>query len=107
MQLSSLDVSVVVIYIILIFSIAIGAKIFMKKHFLTKQKVGLRAIENHYLAGRSITFYEALLSIIATEFSAMAFLIIPTYVYFDNFSYLKFVIGAVISRSFISWYFIP
>lgn len=79
----------------------------MKKHFLAKQKVGLRAIENHYLAGRSITFYEALLSIIATEFSAMAFLIIPTYVYFDNFSYLKFVIGAVISRSFISWYFIP
>lgn len=79
----------------------------MKRHFLSKRKTGLKSIENHYLAGRSITFLEATMSIIATEFSAMAFIIIPTYVYFDNLSYLKFVIGAVLSRSFISWYFIP
>lgn len=107
MQLSSLDVAVVMAYIVLIFSIAVGANIFMKKHSLAKRKEGLKPIENHYLAGRSITVWEATLSIIATEFSAMAFLIIPTYVYFDNMNYLKFVIGACLSRSFISWYFIP
>lgn len=107
MQLSSLDVAVVVAYIVLIFSIAVGANVFMRKHSLAKRKDGLKPIENHYLAGRSITFWEATLSIIATEFSAMAFLIIPTYVYFDNMNYLKFVIGACLSRSFISWYFIP
>ncbi|WPU64645.1 sodium:solute symporter family transporter [Peredibacter starrii] len=107
MQLSSLDVAVVMAYIVLIFSIAVGANVFMKKHSLAKRRGGLKPIENHYLAGRSITFWEATLSIIATEFSAMAFLIIPTYVYFDNMNYLKFVIGACLSRSFISWYFIP
>jgi Na+/proline symporter len=107
MQLSTFDVAVVMAYIVLIYSIAFRANVFMKKHFLAKRKEGLRAIENHYLAGRSITFWEAVLSIVATEFSAMAFLIIPTYVYFDNLSYLKFVIGAVLSRTFISWYFIP
>lgn len=107
MQLSSLDVAVVVAYIVLIFSIAVSANVFMKKHSFNKRKEGIRPIENHYLAGRSITFWEGVLSIVATEFSAMAFLIIPTYVYLDNFSYIKFVVGALISRCFISWYFIP
>lgn len=107
MQLSSFDVAVVVAYIVLIFSIALSANVFMRKHFLNRRKEGLRPIENHYLAGRSITLWEGVMSIIATEFSAMAFLIIPTYVYLDNLSYLKFVIGAVISRWFISWYFVP
>jgi len=107
MQLSSLDVAVILAYIILIFFIAIRAKVFMKNWTLAKKNNGLRPIENHYLAGRSISFWEAVMSIIATEFSAMAFLIIPTYVYFENLSYLKFVLGAILSRSFISWYFIP
>ena len=107
MQLSSLDVAVILAYIILIFFIAIKAKMFMKNWLGSKKNNGLRPIENHYLAGRSISFWEAVMSIIATEFSAMAFLIIPTYVYFENMSYLKFVIGAILSRSFISWYFIP
>lgn len=107
MQLGTTDVAIVVGYIIVIFSIALKANVFMRKHSLAKRNQGLKAIENHYLAGRSITFWEATLSIIATEFSAMAFMIIPTYVYFDNLSYIKFIIGACLSRSFISWYFIP
>jgi SSS family solute:Na+ symporter len=107
MQLSPLDVAVVVAYIILIYSIALRANAYMRTSFFSKRADGLRPIENHYLAGRTITFWEAVMSIIATEFSAMAFLIIPTYVYFDNLSYLKFVVGACLSRIFISWYFIP
>jgi SSS family solute:Na+ symporter len=107
MQLSSLDVAVVVAYIILIFIIALKAKLDLRKLFNSNQEDSHKSMENHYLAGRSISFWEAVLSIIATEFSAMAFLIIPTYVYFDNLSYLKFVFGAMISRTFISYYFIP
>lgn len=107
MQLSALDVAVIVGYIILIYSIALRANVMMKKHLLLKRGEGLKQMENHYLAGRSISFWEAVLSIIATEFSAMAFLIIPTYVYMDNFGYVRFVLGACLSRIFISWYFIP
>jgi Na+/proline symporter len=81
MQLGSIDVAIVVIYIIFIFGIAFGARRFMKKQSVS-QGDNINPIENHYLAGKSITFWEALLSIIATEFSAMAFLTIPTYVYF-------------------------
>lgn len=107
MQLGSLDVAIVVAYIVLIFGIALSANIFMKKHFLLKRKEGMKPIESHYLAGRSITFWEATLSIIATEFSALAFLTIPTYVYFENLSYLRFIIGACLSRALISIYFLP
>ncbi len=106
MQLSPLDVGVVVAYIFLIFLIAVKANQFMRRHFLAKKKEGQRAMENHYLAGRSLTFAEGLFSIIATEFSAMAFLILPSYVYFENLSYLRFVIGACVSRWVISYFFI-
>lgn len=107
MNLSPMDVAVVVAYILIIFGIALRANFFMRKHFLLKRKEGLRAIENHYLAGKSITFWEALLSIVATEFSALAFLTIPTYVYFENMNYMRFVLGACISRLIISAFFIP
>ncbi len=106
MQLGQIDVAVVVAYIIFIFSIAFGARRFMKKQSLIEGET-TSPIENHYLAGKSITFWEALLSIIATEFSAMAFLTIPTYVYFENMSYVRFVVGAFLSRSIISVYFLP
>jgi solute:Na+ symporter, SSS family len=104
MHLNTIDVIVVIGYIILIYSIAFGAKRFMKKRFNGNEA---NSVVNHYLAGKTITFWEATLSIIATEFSALAFLIIPTYVYFENLSYLRFVIGACISRALISFFFIP
>ena len=107
MQLTNLDLFVIFGYIALIFTIAYKARVFMKRFEGNDSINGLRPIDNHYLAGKSITFWEATLSIIATEFSAMAFLIIPTYVYMENFSYFKFILGAIISRCFISWYFIP
>ena len=106
MQLSSIDVAIVVAYIILIFCIAFSARRFMRKQTISEGE-NANPIANHYLAGRSITFWEALLSIVATEFSALAFLTIPTYVYFENMSYIRFVFGALISRSLISIYFLP
>ena len=106
MYLSALDVAVVLAYIFLIFGIALKANLDMRQHFVLHKNEGLRPIENHYLAGGSISFWEAVLSIIATEFSALAFLTIPTYAYFDNFNYIRFIVGACISRSLISRYFL-
>lgn len=107
MFLSSFDVAIVVAYIVLIFSIALKANVVMKRHYLVNDKEGFKPIENHYLAGKSITFLEALMSILATEFTAMAFLTIPTYVYLENMHYMKFVIGACISRALIAFFFLP
>jgi len=106
MNLSPIDLAIVVAYIIFIFFLAFGARSFMRKKTLSEGGK-TNPIENHHLAGRSISFWEALLSIIATEFSALAFLTIPTYVYFENMSYIRFVLGAFISRSLISIYFLP
>lgn len=107
MHLSSLDVVVVMAYIILIYMIAIFANRYMRRHTQHTHPDTRDAMVNHYLAGKTITFWEALLSIIATEFSALAFLIIPTYVYFENLSYLRFIIGACLSRALISFFFLP
>lgn len=106
MHLSALDVAVVLAYIFLIFGIALKANLDMRQHFVRYKNDGLRPIENHYLAGGTISFWEAVLSIVATEFSALAFLTIPTYAYFDNFNYIRFIVGACISRSLISRYFL-
>lgn len=107
MGLLSLDVAMVVAYIIVIFVIALQANISLQRRSQIADTAENGAIERHYLAGKSITFLEALLSIIATEFSALAFLMIPTYVYFDNLSYLRFVIGACLSRMIVSIWFLP
>ncbi len=104
MQLSSIDVAIVVIYIMFIFGIAISAKVFLNRKPSSEH---VSEIEDHYIAGKTITFWEATLSIIATEFSALAFLTIPTYVYFENMSYLRFVLGAFLSRTLISMFFLP
>lgn len=108
MNLSPLDVGVVCAYIMLVFSIAVYANIFMKRVSLgRKRQKGITAIENHYLAGKTLSFWEISLSTLAAEFSALAFIAIPSYVYFENLNYIKFVIGACISRLIISQYFLP
>lgn len=107
MYFSPFDFAMIIAYIMLVFFIALQANLFMKRHSLIARRRGLRHIDNHYLAGQSITFWEGLLSILAAEFSALAFLTIPTYVYFGNLNYMKFVVGACISRLLISIFFVP
>lgn len=102
-----MDVAVVLLYIFMIYTIAIMANRAMKKVHKGAALSNHDVMEKHYLAGKTITFWEALMSIIATEFSALAFLIIPTLVYFDNMSYIRFIIGACISRALIAFFFLP
>lgn len=102
-----MDVAVVLAYIVLIYTIAIRANLSMRKVHRRENESNQTVMERHYLAGKSITFWEATLSIVATEFSALAFLIIPTYVYFENMNYIRFVIGACISRALIAFFFLP
>lgn len=107
MHLGTLDIAIIILYIVLVFAIALDAGSFMKMNLRAKNKEGLTYAQNHYLAGKSITFWEALLSMVATEFSALAFLAIPTYVYFENLNALRFIIGACLSRACIALFFLP
>jgi Na+/proline symporter len=61
----------------------------------------------HYLAGRTLKKSEIFLSIVATEVSAITFLVVPTYAFMEDFSYIRFVIGAAIGRLVGSKYILP
>jgi Na+/pantothenate symporter len=101
MELGYIDIFIIIAYITALYAIARRARLFMQKKDLD-EGVETNLIQNHYIAGKSITFWELLLSIVATEFSAMAFLMIPTYVYYENLSFIRFIFGACISRIFIA-----
>lgn len=61
----------------------------------------------HYLSGRSLTKYEVLFSIVATEVSALTFLLVPGSVFSSDFSYIRYVIGACLGRLVASRYILP
>jgi SSS family solute:Na+ symporter len=63
--------------------------------------------EEQYLAGKSLTFWESLCSIIATEVSALTFLGIPAFAYSSDFSFLQIYIGAIFGRLVIASAFLP
>ena len=64
----NIDYIVIILYICLVFLIA---------WLSGKEKREASTPEEQYLAGKKITFYESICSIIATEVSALTFLGIP------------------------------
>lgn len=64
-------------------------------------------VNEQYLAGKSLTFWESLFSIIATEVSALTFLGIPAIAYGGNFSFIQIYFGAILGRIVIAKVFLP
>lgn len=62
--------------------------------------------DDFLLGGRSIPWWAALLSLIATEISAATFLGAPEQGYRRNLTYLQFSIGSIAARFFLANYFI-
>jgi len=95
--------TIIIIYLVAIFVIA-----FLSKR-VEIQEVGHEQdiIEGQYLASRSLTFWESLGSIIATEVSALTFLGIPAFAYAKDFSFVQIYIGAILGRWVIAKYFLP
>lgn len=63
--------------------------------------------KEQYLAGKSLSFWESICSIIATETSALTFLGIPAIAYKGNFSFLQIYMGAIFGRFFIAKFLLP
>jgi SSS family solute:Na+ symporter len=97
-----LDWIVIAGYIFLIFYLAIKAS---NSEKLTNNQ--LSYAEDKYLAGKSLTFTEAICSIIATEVSALTFLGIPAFAFKSDFSFIQIYFGAIIGRFVIATIFIP
>lgn len=101
MGITTLDLTIIGAYLTGIFTLA----------FLSGKKSPATArtsIENEqYLAGKSLTFFESLCSIIATEVSALTFLGIPAFSYGADFSFIHIYLGALIGRIIIAKVFLP
>lgn len=98
-----LDWIVIVAYIALVFVLAIMAG----KKYTSKSTNQDEIAKDMYLAGNSITFFESICSIIATEVSALTFLGIPAFAFNHNFSFIQIYFGAVIGRLVIAVVFLP
>lgn len=100
-SISTIDLAVVFIYLAGIFYLA-----FRSGKFSIKEDSD-NLIEQQYLAGKSLTFFESMSSIIATEVSALTFLGIPAFAYGADFSFIQIYIGALFGRLVIAKVFLP
>ena len=64
-------------------------------------------IEGYFLAKRSIPWWAAGLSIIATSFSAASILGVPGYAYASNMWYLQYQLGDILAAIVVAVLFIP
>lgn len=99
-NIESIDYFVVLVYLIGIFTLA-----FKTGRLSQVNKSDI--LEDQYLAGKSLSFSQSLLSIIATEVSALTFLGIPAFAYGQDFSFIQIYIGAILGRFLIAKYFMP
>lgn len=100
-SISYIDIMVVSLYLSGIFFLA------FKSGKLKTSTKSDNLINDQYLAGKSLTFPESLLSIIATEVSALTFLGIPAFAYGGDFSFIQIYIGALFGRLVIAFIFLP
>jgi solute:Na+ symporter, SSS family len=106
MDMNSIDIQlldwiVIVGYISLIFFLAYRAR--RSVHAEASEE----SAKEQYLANKSLTFWESLCSIIATEVSALTFLGIPAFAFNTDFSFVQIYMGATIGRIFIARLFLP
>lgn len=99
MKFESLDLLVILLYICGIFIMAFWAG--------SSKREDSGSVEQQYLAGKSLTYWESLSSIIATEVSALTFLGIPAFAYSNNYSFLHIYLGAILGRFVIAKILLP
>lgn len=63
--------------------------------------------EQFFLAGRSLPWWAACLSFVATEISAVTIISVPATAYRENWNYAQFFVGSALSRIVITFLFIP
>lgn len=92
--MDSLDWIVLVVYLLLVagVGVAVGS--------------GQKDSNDFLLGGRSISWWAALLSLVATEISAATFLGAPEQGYRRDLTYLQFSIGSIAAKFFLAYYFI-
>src|SRR5438874_158249 len=97
-QLRPLDLAIVGVYIL--------GMTLMGVWFTRKQK----DLKTYFVGGRNVGWFLVLVSIVATETSAVTFLSVPGVAYNPsggNFTFLQLSFGYVIGRCIVAWLLLP
>ena len=94
MNFSSLDVIIIILYLIgvAVFGILKGGR----------QKTA----KDYFLSEKAIPWWAVCFAVVATETSALTFISIPGIAYVSNLNFLQIAIGYIIGRVIVSWFLI-
>src|SRR3954470_9021732 len=94
-QLAPLDLAIVGVYI--------AGMTLLGVWFTRKQK----DLRTYFVGGRNVGWFMVLMSIVATETSAVTFLSVPGVGYAGNLTFLQLSFGYVIGRILVAWFLLP
>jgi SSS family transporter len=94
-RLSTPDLIIVAVYILAM--TAMGA-------WFTRRQKDLKA---YFVGGRNVGWFMVLVSIVATETSAVTFLSVPGVGYGGNLTFLQLAIGYIVGRCLVAWLLLP
>ena len=97
-QLSPLDTAIIVVYILGMTLLGV---------WFTRAQKDLRT---YFVGGRDVGWFMVLVSIVATETSAVTFLSVPGVAYNPkggNFTFLQLSFGYIIGRCLVAWFLLP
>jgi len=93
-HLSSIDLTIIAGYLLFIITLGIW--------YGRKEE----SLEDYFLGGRRVAWVAVLLSIVATETSALTFIGTPAFAYDHNWTYIQLIIGTILARFIIAQLFI-
>ena len=99
----STEMLVILVYLSLVFTIAFLSRAKKIKKSVSKTQT----LQDEYLASKSISTFESLFSIIATEVSALTFIGIPAFAFGLDFRFIYLYFGAIIGRLFLGLFYLP
>jgi len=94
MNISTADLTIIASYLLFI--------IFLGIYFGRKEE----NLSDYFLGGRRVPWVAVLLSIVATETSALTFIGTPAFAYNHNWTYVQLLIGTILARFIIAKLFI-
>lgn len=91
-------------YILLVFFLAFKSREDMHETDLKNPK---QIAQSKFMANKSLTFFESICSIIATEVSALTFIGIPAVAFKGDYTFIQIYMGAIAARFVIALVFLP
>src|SRR3954453_11458946 len=97
-KLSPLDLGIVIVYVLGMTLLGV---------WFTRAQKDLRT---YFVGGRNVGWFMVLISIVATETSAVTFLSVPGVAYNPkggNFTFIQLSFGYIIGRCLVAWFLLP